>query len=399
MNERQQSLLNQIKHRIGAMVPVSLISPLIAEVRAEALSEVRALLKDVMVEELLAQVLATLPSDPASSSPQSEEDSDDPLHQEIVRLQQQIAAYTVRPAAAPPAAATVVTTPLAAATVVTAPLADPGTGYYVYGIIPHDPAQPALDLPQVSIAPDCPVTTIGYQAIQALVSPVPLAEFGNGTLEANLNDMAWLEARVRAHQEVLATVQTHHTLIPLRFGTIYQSEQRVAAMLAQRYNEFVDTLEWLTDKQEWGVKLYCDDALATEHIANASASVQGLKARMARSSEGAAYLLKKQLDQNSADELERLSDACANHSHEQLAQHAAAAVINPLQRRELSGRSATMILNSAYLVSNASLDSFRYELEQLCSSYGPQGFSYELTGPWPSYNFAHMAPSMEPSHA
>lgn len=50
-----------------------------------------------------------------------------------------------------------------------------------------------------------------------------------------------------------------------------------------------------------------------------------------------------------------------------------------------------MILNGAYLVSEGQMTVFRAELESLEKDYGDLGFSYELSGPWPPYNFVTIA--------
>ena len=48
-----------------------------------------------------------------------------------------------------------------------------------------------------------PVELIAGEQIAAITSRVPLAEFGQGALEANLQDPVWLEEKIRAHDNVL----------------------------------------------------------------------------------------------------------------------------------------------------------------------------------------------------
>ncbi|MFQ5814466.1 MAG: GvpL/GvpF family gas vesicle protein [Anaerolineae bacterium] len=49
-----------------------------------------------------------------------------------------------------------------------------------------------------------------------------------------------------------------------------------------------------------------------------------------------------------------------------------------------------MVLNGAYLVDETELEAFRTVLATLEPTYADQGFEYELTGPWPPYNFAAL---------
>ena len=46
-----------------------------------------------------------------------------------------------------------------------------------------------------------------------------------------------------------------------------------------------------------------------------------------------------------------------------------------------------MILNGAYLVAGERVAAFQSELASLEKEYTDLGFRYEMTGPWPPYNF------------
>jgi len=193
-----------------------------------------------------------------------------------------------------------------------------------------------------------------------------------------------------AHQRVLEAVLASHTLIPMRFCTIYRSESGVQEMLTQHYDDFVETLTQLEGKQEWGVKVYCDGKILAQRVGEVSDRVKELKAEMEQKSSGAAYFLKKKMDEAIAEEMERVSDEYAQRSHDRLSGHAEEAVINPLQSKELTGREEAMILNGAYLVAEEHLAAFRAELESLSVEYDNLGFIYEMTGPWPPYNFVSI---------
>ena len=219
------------------------------------------------------------------------------------------------------------------------------------------------------------------------MSRVSLQEFGQEELEANLEDIQWVESKVLAHQGVLETVLVSRTLVPMRFCTIYRSESRVQEMLAQHYDDFVDALEHLEGEQEWGVKVYCDGETLAQRVGKISDRIKELQAEMEQKSSGAAYFLKKKMDETIAEEVERVSDEYAQRSHDRLSSHAEEAVINPLQSRKLTGRQEAMVLNGAYLVAEEQLAGFRAELESLEGEYSDLGFSYEMTGPWPPYNF------------
>jgi hypothetical protein len=64
-----------------------------------------------------------------------------------------------------------------------------------------------------------------------------------------------------------------------------------------------------------------------------------------------------------------------------------ASVKNKLLARELTGKREPMVLNSAYLVSEEKIESFKQEIEELKKQVYAKGFSLEYSGPWPTFNF------------
>jgi hypothetical protein len=263
-------------------------------------------------------------------------------------------------------------------------------GYYVYGIVKSNGGQPIDGLPETGIDPAYPVYSLSCRDIQAIVSRVSLQEFGQEELEARLNNLTWLKTKVQVHQDILETVLAGRALVPMRFCIIYQTEQRVQEILTQYYADFVDALTWLEDKKEWGCKVYCDRETLTHRVGEISDRVKELRAEMDKKSGGAAYFLKKKLDEVIAEEVERIGDDSAQRIHDLLSGYAEESVVNSLQSKELTGRKEEMVLNGAYLVSEEQLPAFRAKLESLAVEYGVMGFSCEVTGPWPPYNFVKI---------
>jgi len=97
--------------------------------------------------------------------------------------------------------------------------------------------------------------------------------------------------------------------------------------------------------------------------------------------------MKKKMEETIDEEKERVCDEYAQCSHDRLSSHAEETVVNPLQSKQVTGRPEEMILNGAYLVADEKLADFQAELASLQDEYGDLGFSYEMTGPWPPYNF------------
>jgi hypothetical protein len=261
-------------------------------------------------------------------------------------------------------------------------------GCYVYGVAGENCGGALLNLDVRGIDPEYPIHAMPRRDLLAVVSTVSMREFGLTTLQSNLKDIRWLAEKARAHEAVLEAASNVCTLVPMRFCTIYPNEDRVREILDEHHDVFSEALARLDGKREWGVKCFCDREILAEKARETSEKYREMQSDAAQRSSGAAYFLKKKLDETAAAEAERLSDECAHESHSRLSQRASESALNRLHDRDLTGRKDEMILNGAYLVSEDSLSAFRDELAALSAEYGEMGLSCELTGPWPAYNFA-----------
>jgi gas vesicle protein GvpL/GvpF len=230
------------------------------------------------------------------------------------------------------------------------------TALYVYGVVQ---AGTELDLQLVEEGD-----------LAAICGEVPLAEFGEEPLRSNLEDRAWLERTAREHEQVLDRALGTGTVIPFRIATLYESEEGLHEFLRERHDDLAQLLERLDGKVELGVKAYLDNAR------------QGA----VEEESGASYLRRRQAEEAAAREADAFAIGCAQTSHERLSAVALDARANRAQSPELSGRSDRMLLNGAYLVPRGET-SLESAVQELRSRYGERGVTYEVTGPWPPYNF------------
>ena len=220
-------------------------------------------------------------------------------------------------------------------------------GCYVYGITW---AEGAVGLDDVQgIGGRVYLVTSG--GVSAVVSDVPLEEFGEETIERNLARIEWIAATAQAHQQVLAAVSGAGAILPMRLCTIYRDRDRVREMLEEHQDKFAAALARLDGKDEWGVKLYSDPETLRAKAIELSEEVRSFSSQIEGKSPGAAYFLKKRLEEMTGSEMERIQDA-------------------------------------AYLVTREGTQQFREELDAIRREGDGRGFTYELSGPWPPYNFA-----------
>lgn len=249
-----------------------------------------------------------------------------------------------------------------------------GTGWYVYGVVLLGEAREAVFDGLEGVGGGS-VTLVDAGRLAAIVSEVPLSEFGEEPIVDNLRDPAWLEQRVRAHEAVLDTALGASPVVPFRFGTIYRGEEHVREMLSA-HERLTEALDRVRDRVELGIKGFL--AKTPADTANAAED---------ESSAGRRYLEEKQRARRLAEERDAMKARLADESHKRLAAVADGARANPLQPREVSGSDDEMFLNGAYLVAANREGEFRSALEAMETELGPRGAVYELTGPWPPYNF------------
>jgi gas vesicle protein GvpL/GvpF len=241
------------------------------------------------------------------------------------------------------------------------------TALYVYGVVP---AGTDLELSGAGVgSSDVRVLTEGE--LGAIVGAVPLEKFGEEPLRRNLEDRDWLERTAQAHEAVLERALGTTTVIPFRIATLYGAEAHLLEFLASNRVALLRLLEQLEGKVELGVKAYFD---------------RGAKSDASEAESGSDYLRRRQAEQEAARDADAFALDCARTSHEHLATAALEARSNRPQASELSGRTEQMLLNGAYLVERGD-ERLERALRELEKHFGPQGVTYELTGPWPPYNF------------
>jgi hypothetical protein len=229
------------------------------------------------------------------------------------------------------------------------------------------------------------VRTVRSAGLDAVVSPVDLAEYGEEALRRNLEDIGWLESTARAHHLVVATASGAGPVVPARLATVYRGAAGVTGMLDERRQELSAALTRLEGREEWGVKAFAVPDMAV--TATAPAGTGGAGA-------GAAYLRRRR-DQLTARETgQQAALKAAEAVHQELGARAEAAARHRPHDRRLTGEAGTMVLNGAYLVEARRAAEFADAVTDLAGHH--PALRLTLTGPWPPYSFADLDPDTTP---
>ncbi|MFE0822758.1 GvpL/GvpF family gas vesicle protein [Streptomyces sp. NPDC058847] len=245
---------------------------------------------------------------------------------------------------------------------------------YVYAVC--RPFDAALQSQLTGVAGD-PPRLLAHGGLVAVVSHVPEADFSEEPLRAHLEDLDWLAATARAHQQVIDALTVVTTPLPLRLATVFRDDSGVRVMMEEREEAFRRTLGRLEGRVEWGVKIFVE--AGPEQPAERAEPAP-------KPTSGRDYLRQRRRQTRANEDLWSRAEEFATRLHESLSARADDARLHAPQNPSLSGATGRNVLNAAYLVRRETSEEF-VEMVDRTKDDAP-GIRVELTGPWAAYSFA-----------
>ncbi|OQD53578.1 gas vesicle protein [Streptomyces phaeoluteigriseus] len=248
---------------------------------------------------------------------------------------------------------------------------------YVYAVCRPLAAPLQAELTGVAGAP---AKLLHHHGLIAVVSDVPERDFAEEPLRAHLEDIDWLAATARGHQQVIDALTAVTTPLPLRLATVFRDDSGVRVMIEEREEVFLRTLDRLQGRVEWGVKVYVEPT-----------GQEGTAGPEAKPASGRDYLRQRRMKARAHEDTWQRAEQFAGRLHSLLSEHADAARLHAPQNSALSRASGQNVLNAAYLVPRAKSEEF---VEMVDRTKGEEpGIRVELTGPWAAYSFVEPAAS------
>ena len=268
--------------------------------------------------------------------------------------------------------------------------ADPGPGdaaFYVYCICETVPAKAIFveSLPP-AIEDNVGLELITAEDFAAVTSRVPLAMYGEDSLNENLNDASWTAMRAMRHERVVEHFAKKATVVPLRFGTIYLEQDGIERMLVDSRSELREIITRVRGCEEWGINLFSDRQKLLDAIIELSPRLRDLSQQIQNASPGQAYLLQKKVAGLRNDEARVEVNRLVDEVEAKLSLKTKAGKRLRMLKVE-STENGDLKAKFAFLVERVAFDKFRDEAEKLANEINNAGFRLELTGPWPVYNF------------
>jgi hypothetical protein len=254
---------------------------------------------------------------------------------------------------------------------------------YLYAVVLAQP--PKVDILGID---DRSVRFVSEGQLCAAVSDVPVEEFDEGPLNANVKDMTWLAPRAIAHQEVNHQLHEHvEAMVPLAFGTVFRDDQRVVTMLRAQADALRERLARVRGRSEWVVALHRTGQPEADAFDEVSDAVRELRAEVDAASPGRAHLLKRKLAEVERDELRRIDAEVVDDVVRLLQQR-----VDDVYREAIPSDVAERpLLRASVLVARTREAEFVELIESEQTRWRRHGYQLQLTGPWPPYRFAGLS--------
>jgi len=234
------------------------------------------------------------------------------------------------------------------------------------------------------------VSEVQLGPLAAVVSPVSLEEFSEAPGHKNTQNPDWLIPRACRHQRVVREAMARSGVLPVRFGAVFSSEQRLAELVQAKHAEIADFLDSVEGKEEWAVKGTLDPARATARLREtdrgARSEIRNQKSEMA--SPGARYLADRKAQLAARERLRPWCLAVADRVAAEL--DAAAEAARPLKLYPCgnSTQAGQMFFHRAFLLPRESVGAFLEHVERIGREIAQEGLALAPSGPWPPYSFA-----------
>ncbi|NQT73926.1 MAG: GvpL/GvpF family gas vesicle protein [Chloroflexi bacterium] len=246
------------------------------------------------------------------------------------------------------------------------------SGKYLYCII-RSPENRTFGASQVGNG-NGDVHTVSHDGLAVVVSGSPVKQFEN------------TRTNMMAHQKVQETVMREFTLLPVRFGTVANSEspmEDIRKLLSLRSVEFCHLLEDMEGKVELGIKAFWRDEKAIfSEIVEKNPEIRKLRNSLAGKPPAATHFERAHLGEMVKDALGR------NRAKE------AAGIIQPLSRiacdvRENEVLADRVITNTSFLVDKEREPEFDRTVKELDDRFGDR-IALKYVGTIPPYNFVNI---------
>ncbi|WP_054635012.1 GvpL/GvpF family gas vesicle protein [Thalassobacillus sp. C254] len=259
---------------------------------------------------------------------------------------------------------------------------------YLYAFIPTEEYE-ENPLPHLKgIDPQHSMECIVFDQITAITCLVKHEDFSEEVLQKKVENMGWLQDKAFHHHEKMNALHNRYTVIPLKFGTLYENEDRVKEVMDTNKEGIMAQFIKLKNQQEWNVKIYTAKKKFIEEVEVSSPEIEKKKQEIKDLPRGKQYFEKKKMSQFVENEADKEIDRFCECFHEQMTSYSKEEEVKKNWERNLTGRKDDMCWNGAYLIPKEKVEQTLAFIKKIKDDH--ENFTFEITGPWPAYHFSNF---------
>ena len=264
------------------------------------------------------------------------------------------------------------------------------TGLYLYCI--REKCSESIEVLK-TMSGDGKVQILPFLDLEAIISEVSIEEFNSEEIRKKAEeDLDWIKVKAQIHEEVIEQAMrsggsTIIPVIPMQFGVIFKTREKLQETLYNNLEKFRKSLEYLAGRQEWGIKAYLDQKVFEVFLEKGNEELLAKKREAEALPKGLSFFAKKKVASTIEDIKEKELDKIINEIYERLAESGISLHKAKILEKDFTLMDEEMILNGFYLIEESRLNEFRGKTEAFRDKFNQCGIKIEMSGPWPSYHF------------
>ena len=212
--------------------------------------------------------------------------------------------------------------------------------------------------------------TICFKDIAAVVSNSPIIRY---TVSRE---------NMLAHEKAIEEVMKEHTVLPVRFATIAEDEEKVKKILEKEYSKFKDLLNRMKDKKELGLKAIFKEDVIYKDILEKYKEIRILKEKVAALPSEKTYFKRAEIGEMVEAALQREKEIYKKDILDAISSLA-------IEVKTNSSYYELMIINAAFLVEKYKEAEFDQKVNELEAKYSSK-LKLKYIGKVPPFNFINL---------
>lgn len=187
---------------------------------------------------------------------------------------------------------------------------------------------------------------------------------------------------VLPHEKAIEEVMKDYAVLPVRFATIAEDEERVKIILEKEHDKFINLLKDMKDKKELGIKAIFREEVIYKEILENHQDIRALKERIVSLPAEKTYYQRMAIGKLVEQALQDEKALCKEDILAALSPLAVEIKIN-------NNYGERMILNTAFLVKKHNESAFDGKVGDLGEKYDYK-IKFKYVGPLPPFNFVNI---------